>query len=264
MRRPVAVRSLVRVVALLAAVSLAACGGDRPTYASDRPGPTVFAAASLTDVLPEVAAAWRAEGGGEVRFSFGPTSKLVPQVIEGAPADAVVGADEAWMERLEGAGKCEKAARVILARNALVFVVPADAPTVPASAKDLPGAMKRIALAGENVPAGKYAKAALTSEGVWAAVEPRVVRGEDVRLTLRWVSGGDADGGVVYATDAKSDAKVRVAFAFPAASHPPIVYPAAPVKGSANAAEAARFLEFCRGPKGRPIFERRGFLPPLP
>jgi molybdate transport system substrate-binding protein len=243
---------------------LAACGKDPGEGRSARPDLTVFAAASLTDVLPEIARAWREDGGGEVRFSFGPTSKLVPQVIEGAPADALVSADVAWIERLEAGGKSDRAARVVLASNALVFVVPRGAGASPASAKDLPGAMKRIALAGENVPAGKYAKAAIESAGTWAAVEPRIVRGEDVRLALRWVAGADADGGVVYATDAKAESRVEVAFVFPPDGHPPILYPAAPVEGSANASEAARFLEFCRGPRARPAFERHGFLPPSP
>lgn len=235
-----------------------ACGPEE----KPRPELTVFAAASLTDVLPEIAKAWKAEGGTDVRYSFGATSKLVPQVIEGAPADALVSADVAWIERLEAAGTSDKASRVVLAGNGLVFIVSSDVATPPTSAKELPGSLKKIALAGENVPAGRYAKTALERTGVWSAVEPRVVRGEDVRLTLRWVSSGDAEGGVVYRTDAMADARVKVAFEFPADSHPPIVYPAAPIKGAANAAEAARFLDFCRGPKARPIFDRYGFLPP--
>ncbi len=236
-------------------------------HAATQPPPTpltVFAAASLTDVLPEIAMAWRADGGTDVRFSFGATSKLVPQVTEGAPADVLVSADEAWMDKLNEAGKVEPRTRVILARNSLVFVVPADAAKAPAAPGELPGTMKKIALAGENVPAGKYAKAALETSRVWAAVEPHVVRAEDVRLTLKWVSGGDADGGVVYRTDARADPAVKIAFEFPEASHAPIVYPAAVVTGSAQAKDAARFLEFCRGAKARAILEKHGFLPPTP
>jgi molybdate transport system substrate-binding protein len=221
---------------------------------------TVFAAASLTDVLPQIAAAWEAEGGPKVRFSFGATSKLVPQVIEGAPADLLVSADEAWMARLVDAGKAAAGSSISLARNRLVFVVPSGAASVPKSASDLPGALQKIALAGEAVPAGKYAKAALEAAQVWTAASRRIVRAEDVRLTLRWVSGGDADGGIVYRTDAKADPSVKVAFEFPENSHPPIVYPAAVVQGSARAADAARFLEFCRGAKARSLFERHGFL----
>lgn len=255
-------RRVVLIPFLLAGCLLAPSGCGREGASPARV--TVFAAASLVDVLPELAAAWKSDGGGEVTFSFGPTSKLVPQILEGAGADALVSADEAWMDKLAAGGKVELSTRAILARNELVFVVPAGSAEAPLSAAGLPGALRRIALAGENVPAGKYAKAALESAGVWAAVEPRVVRGEDVRLTLRWVSGGDADGGAVYATDAKAEPRVRVAFAFPPASHPPIVYPAAAVRDAAHAKEAARFLEFCRGPKGRAILERHGFLPPTP
>lgn len=251
---------------LLAALALAlpACGSpaDAPTGAPS--AITVFAAASLSDVLPEIAAAWKADGGAGVRFSFGATSKLVPQVIEGAPADALVSADTAWMERLESAGKADAAARVVLAENALVFIVPADAQAAPASVSDLPGALGKVALAGANVPAGRYAQAALEAAQVWTAVGPRVVRAEDVRLALRWVAGGEVDGGVVYRTDARADPKVRVAFAFPADGHPPIVYPAAAIRGARGEADAARFLAFCRAPTARAIFAKHGFLPPTP
>jgi molybdate transport system substrate-binding protein len=268
---PSAPGTRVRILRTALRLVIAGCGllpgvfarSDAATQAPPAPL-TVFAAASLTDVLPELAAAWRADGGADVRFSFGATSKLVPQIVEGAPADVLVSADEAWMDRLNEAGRVEPGSRAVVARNALVFVVPADAAKAPASAGELPGTLKTIALAGENVPAGKYAKAALETLKVWTAVEPRVVRAEDVRLTLKWVASGDADGGVVYSTDANADKTVKIAFAFPEETHAPIVYPAAVVKGSARVKDAARFLEFCRGAKARPIFEARGFLPPTP
>lgn len=246
---------LCRVVAFLLAGTCAMAA---------TPALTVFAAASLSDVLPEIAAAWKDDGGPEVYFSFGATSKLVPQVIEGAPADILVTADEAWMDKLNDAGLVQPGSPVILARNTLVFIVPSDGAASPVSPAELPGELKKIALAGENVPAGKYAKAALAKANVWTAVEPRVVRAEDVRLTLRWVAGGDAAGGIVYGSDAKADPSVNVAFVFAADSHPPIVYPAAVIKGSPRAAVAARFLEFCRRAKARTLFEKHGFLSPTP
>jgi molybdate transport system substrate-binding protein len=252
---------LLGLCAPLLAGVLAACG-KAPEGAP--PAITVFAAASLTEVLPEIARAWKADGGSDVRFSFAATSKLVPQILEGAPADALVAADEAWMERAASGGRIDAASRAAIARNELVFVVPAGGTTAPARERDLPGDLKKIALAGENVPAGRYAKQALENAGVWAAVEPRVVRAEDVRLTLRWVSSGETEGGVVYRTDARADPRVRVAFAFPAASHEPIVYPAAVVRGAAGAAPAARFLAFCRGETARGILQKHGFLPHAP
>lgn len=249
-RRSVLVGLLAGVLALAGA-----CGRDDAA----RPRLVVFAAASLTDVLPEVAEAWKAEGGLDVAFAFGATSRLVPQILEGAPADVLISADEAWMDKLAAGGRADRASRVVLARNELVFVVPVGAATPPSGPRELPGPLGKIALAGEHVPAGTYAKASLKHAGVWAAVAPRVVRADDVRIALRWVASGDADGGVVYRTDAAADPKVTVAFAFPADSHPPIVYPAAVVAGSPRAADAARFLAFCRGPKALAAFARRGF-----
>jgi len=251
-RRSLLAGLLAGVVALAGA-----CGRDDAV----RPRLVVFAAASLTDVLPEVAEAWKAEGGLDVTFAFGATSKLVPQILEGAPADVLISADEAWMDKLTAGGKADAASRVVLARNELVFVVPVGAATPPGGPRELPGPLGKIALAGEHVPAGKYAKASLEHAGVWAAVAPRVVRADDVRMTLKWVSAGEADGGIVYRTDARADPKVVVAFAFPADTHPPITYPAAAVTGSPRAADAARFLAFCRGPTAQARFGRRGFGP---
>ena len=150
--------------------------------------------------------------------------------------------------------------RAVVARNELVFVVPAGSPAPP-SAAALPGYLRKIALAGEHVPAGRYSRAALEHARVWGEVAPRVVPADDVRLALKWVATGETDGGVVYRTDARAEPKVTVAFAFPAESHPPIVYPAAAIQGSAQADAGRRFVEFCRGPKARPIFEKHGFLP---
>ncbi len=225
---------------------------------------TVFAAASLKDVLTEVAGAWKADGGVEVRFSFAATSKLVPQVIEGAPADVLVSADEAWMDKLVAAGRAEPGSRVTLARNTLVFIVPVESARPPTSASQLPGPLQKIALAGENVPAGTYARAALEKANVWAAVAPRVVPAVDVRLALKWVALDEVDGGIVYRTDAIADRRVKVAFEFSAGSHVPIVYPAAVVRGSARRADADRFLAFCRSVQALAIFGKHGFLPAAP
>ncbi len=153
-------------------VLFSACGHEKKSH----PDITVYAAASMTDALGEIAKAWRAESGVGVTFSFGATSKLVPQIKEGAPADALVSADEAWMDKLVEAGNADTASRVIIARNELVFIVPAGAAKVPASSADLPGDLQLIALAGENVPAGTYAKTSLEKADVWAAVQPRVRR----------------------------------------------------------------------------------------
>jgi molybdate transport system substrate-binding protein len=251
-------RGRAGVVALLA-LPLGGCGGDRETSVL-----TMYAAKSLQDVLPDVAAAWKAESGKEARFDFDATSRLVQKVLEGAPADVFFSADEIWMERLVAGGKAVEATRAVVARNELVFVVPAGAADGPPEPTALPGRLRKIALAGENVPAGKYAKAALEALGAWKGVESRVVRGDDVRITLRWVASGEADGGVVYRTDALVEPKVRVAFAFAPGTHPPIVYPAAAVKGAARSVDGAAFVAFCRSAAAQAAFRRHGFLPAAP
>lgn len=217
----------------------------------------VLAAASLTDVLPNVAAAWRRQGGVPVQFSFAGTSRLAPQALAGAGADIFISADEKWMQWLEARGGASADHVRTFLENDLVVVVPKGAP-VPKGARGLLN-VKHLALAGENVPAGRYAKQALEATGVWARVKPRVVRGGDVRGALEWVARGEADAGIVYGTDARAEPRVTIAFTFPDSTHTPIRYPAAVLEGSKHAAEAAAFLDFAAGPEGARIFQAAGF-----
>ncbi len=217
----------------------------------------VLAAASLTDVLPDVAAAWRRQGGVPVHFSFAGTSRLAPQALAGAGADIFFSADESWMRWLEARGGASADQVHTFLENDLVVVVPKGAPA-PTNARGLLG-VKHLALAGENVPAGRYAKQALESTGVWARVAPHVVRGGDVRGALEWVARGEADAGIVYGTDARAERRVTVAFTFPDSTHTPIRYPAAVLEGSKHAAEAKAFLDFAAGPQGARIFRAAGF-----
>jgi len=241
----------------LAAGLLAGCGaGERDDTL------TVFAAASLVDVLPKVAAAWKEAGGGQVRFSWGATSKLVPQVIDGAPADLLFSADEAWMDRLDSAGMVEPGTRTLVAGNRLVVVVPASGRAVVEEPDDLAGpAVGSIALAGETVPAGRYGKAALSSLGIWPAVESKIRWGDDVRVALRWAALDETDAAIVYRSDAIAEPRVRIALELPESSHPAIVYPAAVVRGSPRADAARQLLEFSGSPAARIIFEGDGFAP---
>lgn len=219
---------------------------------------TVYAAASLTEVMPALAAAWTARGHPPVRFVFDASSRLAKQIEAGAPADVFVAADAAWMDHLAGRGAVDAATRVTLATNTLVAVVPAGAPFVPAGPADLARPeVARLAVAGENVPAGRYARAALADR--WPTLAPRVVSGDSVRTVLAWVATGEASAGVVYATDARVEPRVRVAFTFPADRHPPVVYPAAVVAGAASPAAARAFLDWCRGDEARATWQAAGF-----
>ncbi len=217
----------------------------------------VFAAASLTEAMQDLGAAFERQSGVGVAFSFGASSDLARQIEAGAPADAFFSADTAMMDSLEKAGLVAKRDRREFLSNALVVVVPRASRARIASAKDL-AALPRIALADPAaVPAGVYAKEWLTAAGVWAEVSPKVIPMLDVRAALAAVAGGDVPAGVVYATDAAVEKGTRVAMTV--TDGPSIAYSLARVSTSKNPALADAFVDFTAGPRGRAEFEARGF-----
>jgi molybdate transport system permease protein len=220
----------------------------------------VLAAASLADVLPEVAALWEETGGLRVRFSFDATSRLAPQILRGAPADLFFSADEGWMDWVSQGGGIRPGTRTTLLSNELVLVVPGGHGFPPREPRALlEEGLRRIALAGENVPAGRYGREALESTGLWEALQTRVVRAGNVRGALEWVALGEVDAAVVYRTDALAESRVRVAFSFPAGTHSPILYPGAVTGSAPHPAAAEAFLAFCATPWARTAFEAHGF-----
>jgi len=223
----------------------------------------VLAAASLADVLPQVAALWEAGGGIPITFSFDATSRVAPQILQGAPADLFFSADEEWMDWVaEGGGIRTETRRTVLG-NELVVVVPARSTFLPADPGELVGPdLHRLALAGENVPAGRYGKAALEYSGVWELAVERVVRAGNVRGALEWVALGEVEAALVYRTDALAEPRVRLAFPFPVGSHPPITYPAAVTRSAPHPEAAEAFLAFCESDGARGVFLAHGFLPP--
>ncbi len=223
----------------------------------------VWAAASLTDVLGDVVTAFRRTDPGEVEMSFDASNRLARQIERGAPADVLVSADAEWMTWARERDLLVPESERVLATGSLVVVVPADAVGTPREIGDLASPdVRRIALAGESVPAGRYADSALARAGIAEALGDRIVRGGSVRATLAWVAEGEVDAGVVYRTDAAVEPRVRIAFEIDDALHAPIEYPAAIVRGSTSADRAGRFLEFSSSPDARAIFERAGFGPP--
>jgi molybdate transport system substrate-binding protein len=238
----------------LAPLLLLACSSP------ERPPLQVMAAASLTDVLPTVAAAWEQQGGAPVRFTFDGTSRLAKQLEAGAPADLLLSADEVWTTWAIDHGLLDPSTRRDLLGGSLVAIVPAAAPFVPTSPADLADPrLTRLGLAGESVPAGRYARASLSALGAWDGVAARVVNGDSVRSVLGWVAAGEVEVGVVYATDARVEPRVRVAFVLPPTSHPPIRYPAAVTTTSRQPDQAAALLRFLAGPEARSVFEQAGF-----
>ena len=217
----------------------------------------VLAASSLTDVLPLVGGSFETDGGARVEYSFDATSRLAVQVEAGAPADIVISADAAWMSWLGERGLVE-GPPVTIARNTLVLVVPAGVTSSFRSPRDLPG-VGTVAVGGENVPVGRYARQALAAAGVWDDVRESIVTGGSARGVLEWVARGEVDAGIVYRTDALAEPLVKVAYAFSADASPRVEYQAAVLSGSDRRDEAARFLSYLTSPAGEAILGSAGF-----
>ena len=245
---------------LAATAVLAGAPPQGATGGPDREPLVVLAASSLQDVLPDAARAWATSGGIPVRFSFDATSRLAPQVFRGVPADVFISADGEWMRWLEERGSIDPSTVLPLITNQLVFVVPRDVQSAPSTAAELEESpLARVALAGEAVPAGRYARMALEMAGVWEGLASRVVRGGSVRGALEWVAAGEADGGFVYRTDALAERRVRVAFSLAGEGYPEVVYPGALTARTENAERAREFLAFLVGPEATRIFSESGF-----
>lgn len=230
----------------------------------DKPSITVFAAASLTNVLQELGDGYTKDASVPVRFSFAASSALARQIENGSRADMFFSADLEWMDYLESRKLIQPATRHDVVGNQLVLIAPADSKIIlkiqPHFALAATLGKGRLATGDpDSVPVGRYAHEALANLGVWDEVSARLVRADSVRSALAFVDRGEAALGIVYATDALIDKKVRVVDAFPAATHMPIVYPAALTIGAK--ADAAKFLTYIRGPAGSVAFQHHGFTP---
>ncbi|MBB3692308.1 molybdate ABC transporter substrate-binding protein [Sphingomonas sp. BK580] len=236
-----------------------------PALAQERAAPLVLAAASLQEAMTDAADVWAGQGHPRPVLSFAASSALARQIVAGGRADLFASADADWMDEVERRGRIVPGTRAVLARNRLVVVARPGTPDVSARrgaalARRLGGAPLAMADPAA-VPAGKYGEAALRALGTWDAVSGRVVRAENVRAALVLVERGAAPYGIVYATDARASAKVRVAGVFPRASHPPIVYPVARLTDGPAAREAEGFRRFLLSRSGQTILARRGFVP---
>jgi molybdate transport system substrate-binding protein len=231
---------------------------------------TIFAAASLKNALEAVNTACEADVGELATISFAGSSALAKQIEQGAPADIFMSADLDWMAYLSDKNLTKKDTETKLLGNSIVLIAPANStatvelkPGVDLAA--LVGDGKLAMANTDSVPAGKYGKAALQSLGAWAGVEGKVAQAENVRAALALVSTGEAPYGIVYATDAAADDKVKVLATFGDDTHPPIVYPVA-VTAEAKDADAPKFLKCLQTDKARTLFEAQGFkvlTPPL-
>lgn len=221
---------------------------------------TVFAAASLTDALKEIAAGYEKTSGEKLVFNFAASNTLSQQIQAGAPADIFFSADEAKMDTLATAGLIVKDTRKDLLGNTLVVITPEKGLKI-SEAGDLKNtAIKHFSIgAPKAVPAGVYAKAWLEKVGLWSSLEPKIVPAENVRAAMAVVESGNAEAGIVYKTDASQSRKVRIALVIPATEGPKIIYPAAVVSDSRNKEAARSFLSYLADKQADETFAKFGF-----
>lgn len=233
-------------------------------HAQEKSAPVVvFAAASLKTALDAIGKDWTAISGKRIAFSYAASGALAKQIENGAPADLFVSADLKWMDYAAEKNLIKPESRVSILGNTLVLIAPSDS---TATLKIEPGFKLADAIGTGKlatgdpkfVPAGTYAQAALTHLGVWDAVAPKIAGAESVRAALAFVARGEAPFGIVYASDAKAEPKVKVVDTFPADSHPAIVYPFAITTRSQNPA-AAEFLAHLKTQSATRIFQAEGF-----
>jgi molybdate transport system substrate-binding protein len=225
---------------------------------------TVFAAASLTDALKDIAGMWVKAGHEAPRISFDSSSTLARQIEQGAAVNVFASADQKWMDFLAKANLIVTDTRHDLLGNELVLIVPANHPVhvdigpgFDLSALLGPGG--RLAVGDPaHVPAGIYAEQALRKLGLWDKVASHLAAAPDVRSALLLVERGEAPAGIVYSTDASVSKAVSVAGVFPESSHDPVTYPFAITKAG-DTAEARAFLAFLSTPAAREAWAKRGF-----
>jgi molybdate transport system substrate-binding protein len=222
----------------------------------------VYAAASLTDVLTELAKSYQqAHPDTQIKTSFAGSSTLAKQIENGAPAELFISADKDWADYLQNRSLLDAKTRVELLTNELVLIAPLNrAPAINMSKNtNLASSFNGKLCTGEPayVPVGKYAKQSLSYYGWWDAIQPRLVGTEDVRTALAFVERGECALGIVYKTDAQLSKKVTLVASFPAESHLPIVYPGGLTKNAGP--EAKAFWQFLQTRPALDVFARYGF-----
>jgi molybdate transport system substrate-binding protein len=220
----------------------------------------IFAAASLKEVLTEIAGAYgKDHPDTKILPNFGASGTLARQIDNGAPADLFLSAGQEWMDFLVERNRIGKTAVSVFACNSLVFCVPDAGATKPGKMEDLP-ALGRIAIGSpKSVPAGAYAMEALKNAGVVAGVEGKLVLARDVREALAYAERGEVDGAFVYRTDVLPGRGASIFFVVPRSLYSRVTYPMAPTAEGAGNPEAAAFHRFIGSAEAKRSLERRGF-----
>ncbi|HWQ76376.1 MAG TPA: molybdate ABC transporter substrate-binding protein [Syntrophomonas sp.] len=263
-------RLLAVLISLLVVTGLTGCGksdtGDQAKKQNNEADQAiklnVSAAASLKGAMDEINGMYtKAHPGSVITISYGASGALQQQIEQGADVDLFLSAATKQMDQLKDKEMIMEDTERDLLGNQLVLVVPADSSI---DLKDFNGVtnvdVKKLAL-GEpkSVPAGQYAEEVFTKLGILDSIKSKVVYAQNVTEVLTWVETGNADAGVVYASDAKNSSQVKVVAAAAEDTHSPIVYPAAVLKASKNADDAKTFLEYLGGSEAKTVFEKYGF-----
>lgn len=223
---------------------------------------TVSAAISLTDALEEIGHAFRRDTGTDVRFNFAGSNVLARQIIDGAPVDVFISADETQMRLAESAGAMESGTRVDLLGNRLAVVVSQGITSVHGVKDLLRPEVKRIAIADpEAVPAGVYARQYLQAVGIWQQIQAKTVPVANVRAALTSADNGSVQAAIVYESDAAAARSATLALVVSDSRAPKIVYPMAVTKASKNRGDADRFITFLRGREASDLFRKYKFIP---
>jgi molybdate transport system substrate-binding protein len=235
--------------ALAVTLALAGCGGDDPAGA---PAPTVYAAASLTEIFPAIDAA--------PAYNFAGSDELATQIREGAPADVYAAASSRYPQELFAEGLVEEP--VTFASNRLVLIVPEDNPAGIGGVADVAGPGVKLVVAAEGVPVGDYTRQVLEGLELTAALDNVVSNEDDVKGVVGKISLGEGDAGFVYATDAAVAGDGVTVIELPEGSQPPIEYQIAVVADSKNEDGARAFVDLLLGDEGRAQLEAAGFVVP--
>jgi len=222
---------------------------------------TVSAAASLKEALGEITSLYsKAQATVAIRNNFGSSGDLQQQIMNGAPVDVFISAAAKQMDELQKKDLIVADTRRDLLTNKLVLIVPADRSDAK-ELKDLTNvSIERIAIGDpRSVPVGQYSEQVLTKLDLMQALEPKLVLANNVRQVLQFVESGNAQAGIVYATDAKTSTKVKVIEIIDAKLYKPIVYPIAVLQKSTNQSSAKSYVEYLSSDPAKTVFEKYGF-----
>lgn len=246
------------VATLIIIACVASCGRKRRSPDTSL---RISAAASLIDVMGEIADLYRRQTGVTCELNFSASSILARQIAQGHAADLLVSANPDWVEYLDRKGLLAPDGVSVVAGNSLVVVIPANSNVAPARLRELAGKdFRRIALADpSHAPAGMYARAALEEAGVWAELEGRVVGAVDVRAALAFVEEGTVNCGIVYRSDALNSDRVSITFTVPDGENRITFVGAVTTHGAQAGDEAYAFLRFLSSSAAQAVFAKHGF-----